>query len=342
MEGSHTVNFIRLQLNANATYSSGEITLSHDDTNAHGSDSTGYYVVRESVYLKYIAGNKTATAIERLIPSELIIHDDTVPYLPETFSHYKLNDKTGPAVDALGYRDIPEQGTVGYIGGPMRDISRGPYTYTTNYFRSTGTFSGSAYDTLYPVIEGWFKCGPTGSDQTIFSKYWSGGYGWIANVSAANKMQIYLGASTITSVADYTDNEWHYFFFAQLAVSGTDKRRLYVDDTVVSASGVNFSFTGSYLEIGARYGGINPMTAGYVGECTFGSGLTSWDGIDEYVAKRFNNGIGRPLGDSNGFTPKYKVENLSNVDKAVLLAYNDRADTTNQNPNNLWMGGLLY
>ncbi len=68
------MNAIRLQLNADATHSAGEITLAHDGDNSHGSDTAiTWFVVRESAHFGYFVGSLTAAEdITIAIPDYLI------------------------------------------------------------------------------------------------------------------------------------------------------------------------------------------------------------------------------------------------------------------------------
>ena len=171
---------------------------------------------------------------------------DGIKYPSGVYSHWKLDESSGNAIDVKSVTDLNEQGTVGSIAGKI-DKGRGQYTSTTIFFKSD-LIQNSQYDIDVFLVEGWFKTGTTGTDQIIVSKWWNaaGMVGWVVQIRAAdNKLELALnGTSVCVSANAVTDDGWHYFLVGQLSNSGADNARLYIDDnTAITNTGRTFTKT---------------------------------------------------------------------------------------------------
>lgn len=96
------------------------------------------------------------------------------------WGHWKMNEASGNALDALGVRDLTQTGTVPAQAGGKINGARGAYS-TSNYFsRANGTF----LSTQNFSIACWVKCiNTTIGTRDVFAN-------WGA---ATNNFQLYLG-----------------------------------------------------------------------------------------------------------------------------------------------------
>ncbi|MCP3683796.1 MAG: LamG domain-containing protein [bacterium] len=351
MSGSYTVNFMRLQLSANAGDSGDLITLAHDGDNSFGSDTTGYYVVPESAYLEYSAGAKTASTFTRAIPAEFLLDNgiNVIKYsdYPYLFSNWKLNEDSGNAVDSLGEQTLTQIGVVPTSTDGVFGKARGPFG-ASNYFSQT---AGSNYESSQFFIMGIIDTSVTGATQHIFGKTNGANNGYVLAVDTANSLNIsYYGVvnDLVPSSTNVCDGEKHLVCFASLATSGTANSRLYIDGVLdASANGASFSTAGplnvSPLTVGAKISGTEPFQ-GLLEGWVYANVVPSSQGeMDALVAAVWNNGDILEWGAVGGsFIAKYEITELTNVNKLETITTLKRDDTSNQDPVLYETGSLIY
>ena len=94
-----------------------------------------------------------------------------IPYPSGVYSHWKLDEASGNAIDARGNHELTQVGTVSSGAGKV-GTSRGGYT-TGNYFTDNNDADNELGGDRF-LVEGWFKTSLTNS-QAICGKYFYNG-----------------------------------------------------------------------------------------------------------------------------------------------------------------------
>lgn len=353
-EGTYTENYLRILLNADATYSSGIMTLTTSQTVSMGSDITGYQVVRDSGKLQYIAGSKTKTAITTPTITEFLAKDNGMP-LPEgcrgyfDFSNPNLlgqNKGSGENWSTIGSPGYGAWQNGNYIDDLMSP-NPGPgkflkYVDVNDYMCPIGTGNTDM------VLEAWVMFGPAPSGyQSIWmpsttqndnpglffdtNSYFIWGLG-------VSGYQDYITPANFNSMGLYGDGKWHHIFCVWDAALSVHSKRL-----TMWIDGVRPTTTGTSTNATSSWNVTRPSQSMFIG--TINDGTTSnvqFDGkIGEImmtlncgyipnqseIIERYNNGLHRRYGTDYGFTVKTKEESVANIDKMVAIATEDRANT---------------
>ena len=349
MEGSHTSNFMRLQLNANATYASDEISLAHDGSNAHGSDSTGYYVVRVNAKKKYIAGNKTANTATEMTPTEFLIHEDSIPYFDGISAHWKMDEVTGDLKDSYSTHDLSRKGNVYSINGKFE---KGQKTaVSTVYARRYSPVFNNAQGVSSKFSVGiWVKFVDTSHDQFLFTNTVST-YGYDVSMLGLSLLNYapdllvfgeHSADRTEVAIAPYYDDEWHYVVGVVDSGSTSGNRKwLYIDGVSVGdAENTANQYTDAdgYITVGGVEN-VNSQWEGGFDDVEYYHGYAM---SENEIQMRYHNGVGKRFSPYGGYTVKYKETDLTNVDKAVIFGINDRSDTTNDEPKHMEDNTVIY
>ncbi len=329
MEGSDTVNYLRLQLNANATYSGTTISLAHDGSNAVGSDVTNYYVVPESVAMGYSAGSKTNSTITDMTPTEFLINS---PQEPEALIFSDNFDRANES--PISTNDWSEAHT-----------SSSYARIVSNKLVCVNTAANNLYGTAYRNLEDYSVLKLPIVITARFEYDWTNG---------KNEAFLCYGSNTTNYTKDgiyfrmTPDSTTSYF-------SVGDSTGELKNDTVAPV--IEFSEYFLKIEIyetriRVRYWLIaSDEPTGWQFDVVRPTGLTVAGNMFKVVARttatgtysstiKINDLVIERIG--QGYTLKYKAENLTTIDKAEAITTLKRSDTTNQFPELFETGAILY
>lgn len=353
MEGSYTLNYKYLQLNANATYASSEITLSHDGSNAVGADDTGYFIVRASAFLDYIAGNKTNNTIVRVTPSEFIPYGNSIPYFTGATEHWNFMQSSGQILGVKAGSHLNRRGAWSNKDGYF------PNGYATGFDSNSDGIGGDlAYAALNtsPYVK--YSCEMVmkiDSNPSRMQFYCNSDaadnfntYSAMAIIEPSNIIYMGVKGANIAMGASiaglFGDNRFHYFVFT-FDSSAATKMSVYIDGSLYASSGVSYGITDSdgYMQFACSMYGTQSdyWLRGALADATWWTNTVM---TSDQISQRWNNGDIRPYSNSAndcGYLIKCKIENLADVDKLVLIGTNDRAITT-VDTEVMSLGGLVY
>lgn len=345
MEGSSTINFWILKQSADGTYSDPEVTITFDSyldlsTGSYtsgvpsiGSDNTGYYVIPWSEFISYSAGAKTASTFTQATPTEFLTGTS---YNLEVFSD-DFNRSNGAVGNDWTTTDESISGTGNY-GWDI--VSNKIETYCVN---ESGALSVSNIKRNienyreYPVeyrfnieyadfnnVGNRFYVfhNNTGSSDTgigIFINPSSGGGG------GSNLIYIRRNSTNLVSftyaIAEGTRHEIKMHIYkshikVKMWVYGTAEPQTWNKEYDY----VPLDSTGDYV-----------MIRGWLNSTTTTASFKGRVRIDDFA---INNLF-------SGYTLKYKIENLTSVDKVEVDQAITRQETTVQNPIDYESGSLL-
>lgn len=321
-----TKNFYLLQLNANSTHASGEITFTHDGTNA-GIDTSYWYCVRYSAEMLYKVENMAENgALNTLVPTIFSIYDNSGnPVFSEYFTGvngavpanwaftsweysgaYSRADirsnmlQMGPGNWSAGTSDHSGNNKASYSYGINFDKSLCPVTIRARY--ATFGREGSGHEDKH---HSYFMYGENG------------------------------GANHTEGVGLHIDE---YYGVLYLRYNSTDL----VSASLTQTAGTYYQLR---MEIGKNYARIKVWTDGnpepvdwninyvYTSDWTFvgnkicvskhggGRNTSEYINVDEITVRR----------ESSGYYVRGEAKNQSG-DKLVTATKLTRQDTTNQNP----------
>lgn len=218
----------------------------------------------------------------------------TIPYPTDgtILSHWKLDEGTGNAIDALGALDLTEAGTVGSAVGKFNGC-RTSFVSGTNYFG--GGLSGSAtdYDTNNFVIEIWFKTAAPGGSKWLVEKGNTVTAGYDIWMDAAGDIHFRISSLDELVALNLDDDAWHYLVAAQLG-AGADNMRLYIDGSIEDSGAGNDNWTKSLSDF--QIGDVFNGSGGWSGEL---DDVTYWNvipssvsALEETIAARWAGGAG--------------------------------------------------
>ena len=219
--------------------------------------------------------------------------DGGIPYLPYVQSHWKLDETTGNALNALDSTyDFTETGTVPAAAGKL-DGCRGVFS-TSNYF----ALNNAKYDTQKFLVEGWFNTSAA-SDKVIMAKGIFATGGWQIYLLSANnalRFNAHGGWQFDSSTTGLNDGGWHHFACARIATSGADGARIYIDganDADVNVTGNYTTDPGQNATIAVQRNVTSPFV-GLLDDITYWDTVpATWGEIDTLVTQRWNGGNGR-------------------------------------------------
>lgn len=305
-------NFKLVTLTSNASYSGTDIVLTHTGESNNGMSVGNWYAVRYSAEMLYkLEAASEAGALSTLTPSIFLPREQGIPYPTIIQSHWPLNEVSGGnAINKKqpgGTYDLTMVGTVGYSSdGKCGHGSRNGFS-TLNYFQSTST----VFDATTYLIDGWFRTSVTGAAQHIINKFTvAGALGFDVYIDTANKLIAKNGATTLTSSNTFADGLWHYFQFCNLATSGANNTRLYVDTGLqAQATGASFSASENNLRIGLFSGlAFDPFQGNLTSFSYANTPPTSWVEAELIGINRYRGGIGAEYGNNIGYIASGSVD----------------------------------
>lgn len=336
-------NFVILTLSINSTVSSGVTTITTTSSNAHGASNADWYIVRLSLNLNYFAGALTANeALTTLTPTIFIPRTQSIAVPAGVIAYWKLDEGSGNALDSVGAYPLIQNGTVPSSSGKI-DGSRGSFT-GANYFNwSAGGSLSTVFDSSTLMVEGWVKFTGATSYGFISKLNTADSAGWTVRCNSSGQI-VFLTANgtTLTSASSYNDGAWHYIVATQIAASGANNKRLYVDNVLVSsATAAAISpMAGNDLFMGVGPSVASPLVGTMDDWVFWNVAPTTVVALEAYIASRWNNGQGMPLGTGDTFQIGGTVSSVSGP-KLVIDAQLDRQDTTGDIPQIVKYGGII-
>jgi len=334
IEGTGSINFKRLQLNADALSGSGVLLLSHDGDNSIGVDTTGYYVVPESSYLEYIAGGKTTTSIVKPSPNELLILGAAEELFSDDFS----------------------RGT-GVLGGGWSTYGTLPTVYLNQWNHNGSTVYGTSLTGVSKHTLDFSKLLNQTSNLKISATF---------KQSRANWAGIWYVGLGCNVAPNPSANSWpnkNTGFYVEMSNAANTLTVGDVDGVVISSSTSLFQNTNTNaVEVLLKYRTVevriwNVVTQTRADATIFmatkgsnwnvdntnnvflGAGTNCLSGGS---ANRMNYDDFEVASAIKGYTLKYKIENLTELDKVETITTIKRNDETNQNPLALETGTVIY
>lgn len=345
-------NFIDLTLTANAaTTSSTELTLTHANTsnqNLGGDPASEWRGVRVSCDEYYqVESQDQVQDLVKVTPTIWIPKDAGIPYPSGVYSHWKLDEASGNAKDALGIQDVTDYNGVGAITDTIGKARGGNFTSGNPGvgFTALTNNSGTIYDSNDApfMVEVWFRLtASSAGDQTIISKgdnSQGGIVGWDIWLNGSEQLVFEIANTSISSGANvYNDGNWHYAVAVLLGL-GTNEMYFYVDNVLIGQSTRAAWTTSSRgLALGCANGAagdadnITDAISGYIRDAVFWNvPYTSISEIQNYMSERYNNGNGRALGNDIGYLQRAKITDVAG-NKLTTATRLTRNDATNQDP----------
>lgn len=217
-------------------------------------------------------------------------------------SYWKMNQASGGepnfASSGSGF-NLVQTGTVPSIAGHVAGINaRGPYTTGTNYF-TVPLASGFAtpYDSQIFVAGFWMKTTLSGTFNNIMGKQNGSSQGWVIRVNASNFIELLINGTTPYSATsgNVADSAWHLVYVANMATSGANNLRIYVDNIEVFA-GTGISYTPAAIDIGVGVNLSGPADAFLQGDLSLVQWWTSmpgsWAAFETIINGSWNGGAG--------------------------------------------------
>ena len=210
------------------------------------------------------------------------------------YTHWKLDEGSGQAIDAKGNYNLGEIGTVPSDTGKL-DGARGQFT-ASNYFRSADATNTTPFDVTAFAVEGWFKTN-SGATQFIFSKgNTSETTGWAVYLNSTGYLYFASNdgsARNLISPSTYNDGNWHYFFCMTMGTGATDKR-MYIDGSnVINGQGYTNTLESVYLYCGFTNIASLPFL-GLLDDLAFWDDLSIGKvAIEAIITQRWNAGAGK-------------------------------------------------
>ena len=340
LEGSDTVNCLRLQLNAKASYAWTTITLKNDGSNAVGADTLNYFVIPESVALQYVAGSKTASAFTDLVPAELLIQGNNQVIFEDNFNRANENPISGN--DWTSIKDIGVLDSRKLVSNELQFASVSNNASGYRVYRNTEDYQKENYEITCKfmfnpsVSGGGGKASRMGivtgsSNSTITTNYnvWTH-YGITVNFVfydtnvLTNEIQIFdANTERIAGAFVFTIDT---YYNCRIQKRGRNIKVRVWDASTAEPSSWNINYTNTAdFTLSGNYGQIYA----YQGDS---SGHTWITHVDDY---RYSD-------ISDGYTLKYKAESLTDVDKIETITSLKRSDTSNQNPIIYETGAIIY
>jgi hypothetical protein len=352
IRGTSVDGFLYLQLNADATYSSNEISLSHDGSNDVGSDETDYYVIPVNVIKKYVAGAKTASTVVTLAPLEIIVYSDVIKYPDGMSAHWTMDETTGDILDSKNSYDLFRAGSPVHSNDGIFD-SNGAYKFPSA--ASFRIFSADFINTQGVITDTTFECWikfSSSNNTNVRYLFANSKSGYAVNPGSLNAAflassnVLRFGASNYSTVdtAPYADGKWHYLVCVIRNADVTSKKRIYIDGVsvgTVNNSADTYSDSDGYISIGGAATAAQSILFEKIDETAYSHERAA---SEEEILRKFNNGIGRRYSkeQSGGITLKYKKEGLADIEKVTVFDYNKRSDTVNQNPKLIEVNSIIY
>lgn len=353
IKGTASDGFKYLQLNADATFSSSEISLSHDGSNDVGTDKSDYYVIPSNVIKKYVAGSKTESTIVTMEPKEIIVYPDVIQYPTGLSAHWTMDEASGDLLDSKNDYDLARQGSPVHHSDGIFD-SKGAYTFPSGtYFRNYyADFINTQGTSTNCTFECWIKFSNSyNSDNRWLFGNMSSGY--ISNASSlycaftASTRTLRWGTPSNNSTVDttsYADGKWHHLCCVVRNSDTTSKKRIYIDGVsvgTVNNAGDTYVDADGYVAIASTTYSNQTLIYGTVDEAAYWHSTAA---TEDQIKRRFNNGIGRRYSteQSGGITLKYKKEGIASGEKISIFDYNKRSDTVNQNPKIIEINSIVY
>lgn len=211
------------------------------------------------------------------------------PYL---HSYWKMNADGGtnePNVIQVSGYNLSNNGSVGSAAGKLGN-ARGPFSGADflNWSGDIGIYGQQAY-----IYEAWIKCSNNGSYQCFGARQYMS-YGWELLVDPSGNIDLWQsGGSLLSSEVNCGDNNWHYIAAGQIATSGANNNRIYIDGVNrAQREGYAWSPTSTVFMIGLNGDANYPFT-GYIDDVAYWDTVpAAWDTIEAIIAARWNGGRG--------------------------------------------------
>lgn len=196
-------------------------------------------------------------------------------------------------IQPSGY-DLSEAGTVPTVPGILDD-ARGQYSVSNYLFWPASSSNTTVFDISVFAVDAWVKFTGATSYGIISKMNSAETGGWDVRTNASGQIVfVTAGGTTLTSATSYNDGNWHYVYAAQIATSGSNNKRLYVDGVLVgqATGAVISSFATQDLVLGALPSVASPL-AGLIDDVSFWNTMpVSWSTVEDIIADRWNGGVG--------------------------------------------------
>ena len=252
-------------------------------------------------YLR-VAGNATGSPKTGNYTLGVVFNSLSIAYPAGVQSHLKADETSGGMIDAKGYLNLTQYGTVGTTTGIFGKARGGNFS-GSNYF--TGGDS-SKFNSVYFMVEFWMKTTSTGIQQYIIdNSYWyfNGSYsnfwGWQIVQTSTNTIQVGTGdgGSVLlkTASTNIADGNWHYVVVARINTTDPVKMRVYIDNVRQTSADNQYSyvsFNGSGFWVGRDFYYYTPEPYfGYIDDIVYwNSPPTTWNDVETAIASRWNGG----------------------------------------------------
>lgn len=224
--------------------------------------------------------------------------EEFLAYPTGILAHWKLDETSGVAINALAGYAMTISGTIGYTSGKI-DGARGNFSSGYTSWVAAGS-SSTIFDTTIFMVEGWFKIS-SATRGILISKSHAVNYGWLVDVESTNlRFRFGTGIGMTMVKIEYAVNDglWHYFTCAVLATSGADNIRIFIDGQERAAgSGVSWTKSTGNLIIGAFHTTPISRFEGLLDDiCYHNSPPITWSEVSAFHVERYNNGNGLRYG----------------------------------------------
>ncbi len=219
----------------------------------------------------------------------------------EVQSYWKMNQASGgePNFASSGSTyNLVETGTVPSTTGHVVGINaRGPYTTGTNYFTVPLASSfATPYDSQIFAAGFWMRTTLNGAFNNIMGKQNSVPQGWVIRVNTSNFIEFLYDASTLSSASGVVaDSAWHLVYVANMATSGANNFRIYVDNVeVFSNTGISFTPAAIDLGVGVNLrGGADAFLQGDLSLVQWWDSMpATWADFETIINGTWNGGAG--------------------------------------------------
>lgn len=261
----------------------------------------GVFSQNGTYYLR-VAGNATGSPKTGNYTLGIVFTSMSITYPSGVQAHLKADETSGAMIDAKGYQNLTQYGTVGTTTGTF-GTARGGNFSGSNYFRGGDP---SKFNSVYFMVEFWMKTTSTGIQQYIIdNSYWyfNGSYsnfwGWEILQTTSNTIQIGTGdgGSVLLTAGtkNIADGNWHYVVVARINTTDPVKLRLYIDNVRQTSAETTYSylsFNGSGFWVGRDFYYYTPEPYfGYIDDIVYwNTPPTTWNDVEAAISNRWNGG----------------------------------------------------
>ena len=153
------------------------------------------------------------------------------------------------------------------------------------------------YDSQIFVAGFWMKTTLSGAFNNIMGKQNSSSQGWVIRVNTSNFIELVINGTTSYSATsgNVADGAYHLVYVANMATSGANNLRFYVDNVEVFA-GTGISFTPAAIDLGVGVNLAGASDAFLQGDLSlvqwWDSMPGSWAAFETIINGSWNGGAG--------------------------------------------------